>query len=170
MRAALPLKYHADVLDAYDQDHAMILGEGTKAGIFQSIMMKPPNVQPVYPLRDESEERRTIIELDGSKKGPVIIFNTEMSDPKSLLYMDNKGYLAKMVKQLNNLEAKLGSADFDVVFLFEEKNGRRINAMIARQKVAQYKGVTVVDPFNVASSPSTAESIAKHKRRVLWLS
>ena len=44
MRAALPAKYHATVFDAFDQDHAMILGEGTKAGIFQSIMMKPPNV------------------------------------------------------------------------------------------------------------------------------
>lgn len=34
MREALPKKYHADIFDAFDQDHAMILGEGTKAGIF----------------------------------------------------------------------------------------------------------------------------------------
>ena len=44
LRAEVPESYHADIIDAYDQDHAMILGEGTKAGIFQSIMMKPPNV------------------------------------------------------------------------------------------------------------------------------
>ena len=86
LRAAIPEKFHAEIIDAFDQDHAMILGEGTKAGIFQSIMMKPPNVQPVYPLRDESEETRTTINLDAAKKGPVIIFNTEIGDPKSLLY------------------------------------------------------------------------------------
>jgi len=41
----------------------MILGEGTKVGVLQSIMMKPPNVQPVYPLRDEDPALRTKINL-----------------------------------------------------------------------------------------------------------
>jgi hypothetical protein len=70
----------------------MILGEGTKAGIFQSIMMKPPNVQPVYPLRDEPVETRTTLEFDKSLTGPVIIFNTELGDPKSLLHSVEKRY------------------------------------------------------------------------------
>ena len=130
VRDALPAKYHAELLDAYDQDHAMFLGEGTKAGIFQSIMLKPPNVQPVYPLRDESEETRTYIDLDSANKGPVIIFNTELSDPKSILYMDSKNYLSKMMAQLKKLESKLGSSDFDVVFLFEAKNAKTVNRMI----------------------------------------
>jgi len=34
LRAAIPEKFHAEIIDAFDQDHAMILGEGTKAGIF----------------------------------------------------------------------------------------------------------------------------------------
>jgi hypothetical protein len=48
-----------NLMSDYDQDHAIILGEGTKAGIFQSIMAKPPNVQPVYPLREESKATTT---------------------------------------------------------------------------------------------------------------
>lgn len=62
IQKALPEKYHAKLLD-YDQDHAMFIGEGTKAGLFQSIMMKPPNIAPVYPLRDESQSKRTKIDL-----------------------------------------------------------------------------------------------------------
>ena len=54
--------------------------------------MKPPNVQPVFPLRDESPEKRTFINLKEAlieeRKGPVIIFNTELGDPKSLLFGD----------------------------------------------------------------------------------
>jgi len=92
IKAVIPEKYHADVIDAYDQDHAMIIGEGTKAGIFQSIMMKPPNVQPVYPLRDESQELKVGIQLDESRKGPIILFNTELGDPKSLLHSVEKRY------------------------------------------------------------------------------
>jgi len=44
-------------------------------------MMKPPNIVPVYPLRDESVSKRAIIDLpieSKNKKGPIIIFNTEL--------------------------------------------------------------------------------------------
>ena len=34
IKAALPKAFHAKLLDNYDQDHAMILAEGTKVGIF----------------------------------------------------------------------------------------------------------------------------------------
>lgn len=59
----------------------MFIGEGTRVGLFQSIMMKPPNIVPVYPLRDESLSKRVIIDLPKesmNKKGPIIIFNTEL--------------------------------------------------------------------------------------------
>jgi hypothetical protein len=74
IREALPdnMKY---LVDDFDQDHALILTEGTNVGIFQSIMMKPPNVQPIYPLRDESRAQN--VTLDPSKKGPIIVFNIE---------------------------------------------------------------------------------------------
>jgi hypothetical protein len=41
----------------------MFIGEGTRVGLFQSIMMKPPNIAPVYPLRDESISKRAKIDL-----------------------------------------------------------------------------------------------------------
>jgi hypothetical protein len=43
--------------------------------------MKPPNIAPVYPLRDESISKRAIINLTKesmNKIGPIIIFNTEL--------------------------------------------------------------------------------------------
>lgn len=64
----------------------MFIGEGTKGLIYQAVMLKPPNIQPVFPLRDESVETRTSISL-GSKTGPVVIFNAEVN-PKSLLAED----------------------------------------------------------------------------------
>jgi len=34
IRKAVPANLQATLIDAFDQDHGMIIGEGTKAGIF----------------------------------------------------------------------------------------------------------------------------------------
>jgi signal-transduction protein with cAMP-binding, CBS, and nucleotidyltransferase domain len=44
MSEFIPSYLRHELLFKYDQDHALVLGEGTKHGLFQSIMMKPPNV------------------------------------------------------------------------------------------------------------------------------
>lgn len=130
MRDAIPSELHAKLIDTFDQDHAMIIGEGTKAGIFQSIMMKPPNIQPVYPLRYENKTATTQIHLEANangklKTGPVIIFNTETLDPKSALYAGK--YMLSVdtvLAELAQLESTLGGADYDVVVLSEESKQR----------------------------------------------
>jgi len=53
IQKALPEELHSTIHDNYDQDHAMIITEGAMAGIFQTIMMKPPNIARVYPIRYE---------------------------------------------------------------------------------------------------------------------
>lgn len=65
VKASLPEELHATIFDNYDQDHAMILQEGAVAGIFYSIMMKPPNIQRVYPIRYEKgiDEETPLVEL-----------------------------------------------------------------------------------------------------------
>ena len=113
----------------------------------------------MYPLRDESDDTKTTIELDSSKRGPVIILNTEMSDPKSLLHQDSRGYLARMVEQLKGLETKLGSGDFDVVFLSDAKSARRVNALASKLDARQVTVVTAVDALNIEFSKGTAQSI-----------
>ena len=62
--------------------------------------MKPPNIKPVYPVRFEGEQ--TLITPDMTKKGPVIIFNSETLDPRSLLYSfaDSANYLERIFAQL----------------------------------------------------------------------
>ena len=55
-------------------------------------MLKPANIQPVFPIRDENVETRTIIKLDANtkeKSGPVIIFNTELTDARNILRKDD---------------------------------------------------------------------------------
>jgi hypothetical protein len=82
VREALPKRWKY-LLDDFDQDHALILTEGTNVGIFQSIMMKPPNVQAVYPLRDESNYKT--VTLDPTKKGPIIVLTIEAFGQQHLL-------------------------------------------------------------------------------------
>ena len=38
------------LVDEWDQDQSLIIGQGARAGLFQSIMHKPPNVEYVYPM------------------------------------------------------------------------------------------------------------------------
>jgi hypothetical protein len=100
IREGLPDKFK-HLFDNYDQDNTLILTEGTNAGIFQSTMMRPANIQPVYPLRDMS--RIKYVELDESKKGPIIVFNNEPHDIKSLLKFKNHVYLQNIIAQMANL-------------------------------------------------------------------
>ena len=108
----------------------MIIGEGTKAGIFQSIMMKPPNIQPVYPLREESAAEKQLIHIEPNangkaKQGPIIIFNTETTDPRSALYQISKAHdVDDFLKELSTLGDTLFREDFDIVILHEESRKR----------------------------------------------
>ena len=61
------------LVDDFDQDHAMILGHGTRAGLYQAIMMKPPNVKYVYPMTPERKE----VKLPSSLKKAIVVFNVE---------------------------------------------------------------------------------------------
>lgn len=134
----------------------MYLGEGTKAGIFQSIMMKPPNVQPVYPLRDESVETRTTIDLSKSaaKTGPIVIFNTEMSDPKSVLYNDEKKYLSKFLNQLKQLGENL-NGQLDVVVLYGERHEYRVSNAIKKLNSDYFTTLKTEDSYNIEFSAAT---------------
>ena len=74
----------AYLIDDWDQDHAMIIGYGARAGIYQSIMMKPPNVRYVYPLakaRDEVEIPEML-----TKNDALIVFNAESERADDLMY------------------------------------------------------------------------------------
>ena len=61
----------------------MIIGYGARAGIYQSIMMKPPNVRYVYPLtkaRDEVEIPEML-----AKRDALIVFNAESERADDLM-------------------------------------------------------------------------------------
>jgi len=64
---------NAHLISDWDQDHGMIIGQGTRAGLFQSIMMKPPNVRYVYPLTTARSE----VKLNSGFKKAIVVFNVE---------------------------------------------------------------------------------------------
>lgn len=166
VRSKLPSKWHAQLLDDYDQDHAMILGEGTKGLIYQAVMLKPPNVQPVYPIRDESVETRTTITLDGSagnRKGPVIIFNAELQDPRSMMFEDTHTYFYAMMDGLNEL-----GKDADVVVLHDPKKQYQLKVGIGKASGTNAVAVPTTDPFNVAFDDATKAAV--EGRPVFWVS
>lgn len=147
----------------------MILGEGTKGLIYQSVMLKPPNVQPVFPLRDESEDLRTMIKLDSkaaSRSGPVIIFNAEMQDSRSIMFEDAHKYFFEMV---NGLKEGFGKdLGMDLAILHDPKKQFQIKR--AKSLLNETATVTVetADPFNVAFDAETLKAI--EGRQVFWLS
>jgi hypothetical protein len=57
IKEILGWSFYADLVDKYDQEHAMVLGLGTPSGLFQSVMMKPQNVKSVFPLHRESNDK-----------------------------------------------------------------------------------------------------------------
>jgi hypothetical protein len=75
-------------------------------------MMKPANIQPVYPLRDVSAMK--LVELDPSKKGPIIVLTIEPHDNKNLFKFTGNKYAQGIIKQLANLTQILGD-DFDFI-------------------------------------------------------
>ena len=173
IKKVVPEALRERLLDSYDQDHAMIIGEGTKAGIFQSIMMKPPNIQPVYPLREESAAEKQLIHIEPNfngkpKQGPVVIFNTETLDPRSALYQISKGHdVDDFMKDLSTLGATIGREDYDVVILHEESRKRYFDNSYT--KVAQFSRASVADPFNIDFEESTRKHIETEKRPIIWV-
>jgi len=74
----------AHLIDDWDQDHAMFIGHGARAGVYQSIMMKPPNVRYVYPLAIAQTE----VEIPSylASKDALIVFNAESERMDDLMY------------------------------------------------------------------------------------
>ena len=123
----------------------MILAEGTKHGLFQSIMMKPPNIAPVYPLRSEADPETLTVELKNNGE-PLVIFNTETLDPKSLIYSFNEGrdYLFTLLNRLY-------VANVDVLILVDPRHLEYVQGTLPSDRPLNGKkfiAVGVSDPFN----------------------
>ena len=115
----------------------MFIGEGTKAGLFQSIMPKPPNIAPVYPLMSESN---TTIITAGRK--PLIVFNPELNDPSSLMHLSGNSKYYKVLKTLSTY-------DVDVAILAtpktQEKVHRSLKSIPFANPVKVYETTNVFD-------------------------
>ena len=95
------------LVDDWDQDHAMVLGHGTRAGLYQAIMMKPPNVKYVYPMMEE----RTEVKLPDTLKNAVVVFNVESDRHDDMMGCPENR--AKLIKEIDALSGK----DLSVVLM-----------------------------------------------------
>lgn len=85
MKEILPAKDH-NLIDDWDQDHAMVLGQGTAGDIFQSIMVKPPNVKPVYPMVKPDVHKDVELDMKFMDSKHVYIFNLGRNTPDNMFY------------------------------------------------------------------------------------
>lgn len=86
-KAAVGLLKH-DLVDNHTQDFALILGEGTKAGLFQSILMKPLNVRSTYPVIFDFFD--VTLPDHFANKATVYIFNVESERPEDAMHDQNQ--------------------------------------------------------------------------------
>jgi len=96
MKDILPAKDHK-LIDDWDQDHGMILGQGTAGDIFQSIMVKPPNVKPVYPMVNPNVHKDVELDLKFKESKYVYIFNLGRNTPDNVFY-NNPEKVAKFLE------------------------------------------------------------------------
>lgn len=64
----------------------MVLGQGTAGDVYQSIMVKPPNIKPVYPM--VKQDTRVDVTLDEKfiDKEYVYVFNLGKNTPDNAFY------------------------------------------------------------------------------------
>ena len=84
------------MIDGYDQDIAFVIGQGARAGLYQSIMMKPPNVRYVYPMTPDFSEVEMPEHL--KDKASIIIFKIESERPDDLMH--DLVHLEKLLGQI----------------------------------------------------------------------
>jgi hypothetical protein len=72
----------SNLVSDHDQDHALVVGQGATAGLFQSIMLKPPNVVNIYPLQ---AAKRPLLNIPSEWKDTVVIFSVQNDRPDDLL-------------------------------------------------------------------------------------
>ena len=134
-------------------------------------MMKPPNVQPVYPLRADLPERQTIVKIAGAgeRKGPVVLFNLELQDPRGLLAVGGHKYMFKILRQLTKLDKVAG---FDVVVLVSKKNLATVNRYIKNMGAFadSVHILEIADPYNIVLDKDTEAAIKASSRQLIWLS
>lgn len=113
-------------------------------------MLKPPNVQPIYPIRDENVKTRSTINLTGKalkRKGPIIIFNAEISDTRSILSMRGHKYFYTIMDSLRNLTHQMD--DFDIIIIYDNRKSYEVNLAMKKLNISNIMGLETTDPFNI---------------------
>lgn len=158
LKEILTPKYH-HLIDNYDQDHAMILGQGTAGDVYQSIMVKPPNIKPVYPMVKQDTREEIVLDSKFDGKEYIYVFNVGKNTPDSVFYNDPKG-LADFVevKEKDSLESRFSSLNH-VIVAEDESQLSALSKNVENRQV-----VITKDPTNVKVLPRD------HKQKFIWVS
>lgn len=150
-------------MDNWDQDHAMFLAEGTNVGILQSIMMKPPNIAPVYPLRKQKPQKEilyvspsTNLNAYTGKKGPLIFWNLELLNPKDSMYAFGPDYDVDYFLRSFLEMTLLWKKDYEVIILVPPSYFDTIKKTVDSYGFTRNQHISVhptEDPFNLEVDP-----------------
>lgn len=129
----------------------MVIGQGTRAGLYQAIMMKPPNVRYVYPLTTARTEQR----LPDTLSKAVVVFNVE-----SDRYDDRMGCPKNRPALLKEIEAT-ADAGLGVVVMAPATLAEEVRSSMGSK-------VTVVETSD-ASQVKLVRSAATEKLPMYWV-
>lgn len=64
----------------------MILGQGTAGDVYQSIMVKPPNIKSVYPMVKQDTRADVTLDEKFTDKEYIFVFNLGKNTPDNAFY------------------------------------------------------------------------------------
>lgn len=82
------------------------------------------------------------------RKGPIIFFNTEISDVRSILSMRGHKHFYTILDSLKNLTSQL--ADFDIIVVYDNRISYEVNLAMKKLNISNIMGLATTDPFNIA--------------------
>ena len=87
IKSSIPTQFHR-YIDEWDQEHALILGEGASMNGVQSVILKPSNVNSVTPLIERQTERVVKVPESFKSAAQVNFWILNADDPRDILHLD----------------------------------------------------------------------------------
>jgi len=101
LKTIIKPKFHKHI-DDWDQEHALFLAEGANVDALQSVMLKPPNVQTIYPVIDWTPKNKHQLPeyfATGDNSTYVYVYVFDFDNKESAGYLEGD-YIDGMLKQV----------------------------------------------------------------------
>lgn len=136
----------------------MVLGQGTAGDIYQSIMVKPPNIKPVYPMVKQDTREEVVLDDKFDGKEYVYVFNLGKNTPDNTFYNNPKAIAEFLEGKDRDSEARTQHLNHLVI----AENEDQLSEL--RKNVDNRQVVITKDPTNVKVTRKS------DKQNFIWVS